>query len=120
MQLPRCIIPTLVVAALTGGYALRSVFTQPTLTTTFADKPGERATFVVDGIRCRGTAKLLASLYEDTPGVFVIQTFATERKAVFTFDTNAITKARLQQIMEAPIEFTDGTTGKVFKCVSVE
>ncbi len=51
MRLPRMIIPVLVALMLAGGYSLRSAFTQPTLTMIFADKPGERAIFVVDGIR---------------------------------------------------------------------
>jgi hypothetical protein len=59
-------------------------------------------------------------LYEDTPGVFAIQTFATERKAVFTFDASVTSTDKIRAIMEAPIEFTDGTTGRVFKCRSAE
>ena len=120
MILPRITIPLLVAFALVGGYNLRTTFTRPTLTTTFAEKPGTRATFVVDGIRCRGTARLLASLFEDTPGVLAIQTFATERKAVFTFDANVTSRDQIRAIMEAPIEFTDGTTGRVFKCLSAD
>ena len=118
MNLPRLTIPLLVALALAAGYALRGGFTRPTLTTTFADKPGTQATFIVEGIRCRGTARLLASLYEDAPGVFAIQTFATERKAVFTFDASLTSPQRIREIMEAPIEFTDGTTSRVFKCLS--
>ena len=119
MRLPRIIIPVLVALALAGGISLRIAFTQPTLTKVFADEPGETATFIVDGIRCWGTASFLTSLYEETPGVFAIQAYASERKAVFTFDPVVITRDRIQTIMEAPIPFDDGTTGQVFKCVSV-
>ncbi|HOY60072.1 MAG TPA: hypothetical protein PK640_18285 [Verrucomicrobiota bacterium] len=70
MRLPRLIVPLLAASALLGGYSLRIAFTQPTLTKVFADKPGETATFVVDGIRCWGTAQFFTSLYEKTPGIF--------------------------------------------------
>jgi hypothetical protein len=119
MRLPRIIIPMLVALALVGGYSLRIAFTQPTLTKVFANQPGEKATFVVDGLRCWGTARFFTSLYEETPGVFSIQAYASERKAVFTFDPGVISRDRIQTIMEAPIPFNDGTTGQVFKCVSV-
>ena len=118
MRLPRILIPVLVVLALAGGYGLRIPFTRPTLTKVFADRTGEQATFVVDGIRCWGTARFFTSLYEATPGVFSIQAYASERKAVFTFDPSVISRDRIRAIMEAPIPFNDGTSSQVFKCVS--
>ncbi len=120
MPLPRIILPILVALALTGGFTLRNLFTRPTLTWTVADRPGEKAVFVVDGLRCRGTAQFLASLYENTPGILSIQAFATERKAVFTFDPRVISRDRIRGIMEAPVPFNDGTTGQVFRCLSVD
>jgi hypothetical protein len=120
MRLPRIIIPVLVALALVGGYSLRTAFTQPTLTKVFANSPGEKATFVVDGIRCWGTARLFTSLYEDTPGVVSIQAYASERKAVFTFNPGVISRDQIRAIMEAPIPFTDGTTSQVFKCISLQ
>jgi len=120
MRLPRIIIPLLVALALVGGYRLRMAFTQPTLSKVFADKPGEKATFVVDGIRCWGTAQFFTSLYEDTPGVFSIEAYASERKAVFSFNPGVISREQIRAIMEAPIPFSDGTTAQVFKCVSVQ
>jgi hypothetical protein len=120
MTLPRFIIPVLVAVALAGGYALRAGFTRPTLTWTVSDQAGEKATFVVDGLRCRGMARFLTSLYEDTPGVLSIQAYASERKAVFTFDPQCVTQDRIRAIMEAPIPFDDGTTSQVFRCLAVE
>jgi hypothetical protein len=119
MRLPRILIPVLVVLALAGGYGLRIPFTRPTLTKVFADRTGEQATFVVDGIRCWGTARFFTSLYEETPGVFSIQAYASERKAVFTFGPAAISRDRIRAIMEAPIPLSDGTTSQVFTCLSV-
>lgn len=119
MPLPRLIIPLLVVLALVGGYTLRAVFTQPTVTEVFVNQPGEQGTFIVDGVRCRGTALLLASLYEGKPGILSLQAYASERKVVFTFDPAATSIDQIRAVMEAPIAFDDGTTSQVFRCVSV-
>jgi hypothetical protein len=113
------LIPVLVALALFGGYALRTVFTRPTTLRIFAPGTGDTATFVVDGLRCRGTANFLASLYEETPGILSIETFASERTAVFKHDPKSISRRRIQEIFEAPIPFDDGTTNQIFKCLSV-
>jgi hypothetical protein len=85
---------------------------------TFVEGTGAKATFIVDGVRCKGTAMFFSSLYEDTPGILGIETFAGERTAVFTYDPKVITRDQIRAIMEAPIPFQDGTTNQVFKCVS--
>ena len=119
MRVPKFIIPLVVLVALTAGYAFRTSLDRPTLVRTFAERTGAQATFVVDGVRCRGTAALFCSLFEDTPGILKIEAFASERTAVVTFDSKAVTPKRIQEIMEAPIAFDDGTTNQVFRCVSV-
>ena len=118
MRLPRFIIPLLVISALLVGYGLRANFTRPTTAQTFAIGIGAKASFVVDGVRCKGTAMFFSSLYEDVPGVIGIETFAGERTAVFTYDAKIITPDRIKAIMETPIAFEDGTTQQVFRCVS--
>ena len=120
MPLPRIIIPICVVLALGVGFGLRGNFDRPTLTTTFADKPGAKATFVVEGVRCRGTAALFASLYEEVPGIHEIVAYASERKVMFSFDSALISPERIRAIMETPIPFEDGTTNQVFQCLSAE
>jgi hypothetical protein len=120
MRLPKIIIPLLVLIALFAGYALRAGFTQPTTTEVFAEGEGATAKFVVQGVRCKGTAMFFSSLYSEVPGIFGIETFATERTAVFNYDPKTITPERIREIMEAPIAFDDGTTQQVFKCVSVQ
>jgi len=119
MRLPTIVIPVLVTLALAAGYGLRASFTRPTTVQTFAEGTGVKATFIVDGVRCKGTAMFLSSLYEDIPGILGIETFAGERTAVFTYDPKIVTRDRIRTIMEAPIPFKDGTTSQVFKCMSV-
>ncbi len=120
MRLPRITVPLVVALALVGGYSLRIAFTQPTLTAVFYSRPGDQATFVVDGLRCWGTARFFASLYQATPGVFAIRAYASEHKVVFIFDPGVISRDQIRAVMEAPIAFNHGTTVQACKCVSVK
>lgn len=120
MRIPRLLIPTIVIASLFGGYFLRSAFTQPTTLTTYDKASGAKATFIVDGVKCKGTAAFFTSLYDSIPGVIGIETFATEHKAIFTYDPDKITRDSIRAVMEAPIPFDDGTSEQIFKCLSVE
>lgn len=120
MPLPRIIIPVFVGLALVLGVGLRGKFDRPTLTRTFAEKAGTKATFIVEGVQCRGTAALFASLYEDVPGIHEIVAYASEHKAIFTFDAGVVSREQIRAIMEAPIPFEDGTTNQIFQCLSLE
>ncbi|MBD3331689.1 hypothetical protein GF356_02470 [candidate division GN15 bacterium] len=125
MRVSRFIIPVLVVVALLVGYSLRLAFTQPTTNISYARtgdtiENAQQATFIVEGVKCKGTASFFSSLYEDTPGVIAIETFASEHKAVFTYDPDVIGIEQIKSIMEAPIDFDDGTSEQVFRCLAVE
>jgi hypothetical protein len=123
MRLPGLIIPLLVAAALYGGYNLRLLFTQPTTNSTYNandTKAGTKNIFIVDGIKCKGTAEYFSSLYDSVPGIIGIETFATERKAVITYDPDVITRDSIRAVMEKEIPFEDGTRGQLFKCISIE
>ena len=120
MTISRLVIPILVLVALFGGYFMRLVFTQPTTMVAYDQTGGEKAVFVVDGVKCKGTAAFFTSLYEKVPGVIAIETFATEHKAVFTYDAGIITLDSIRAIMEAPVQFEDGTSAQIFKCLSIE
>jgi hypothetical protein len=120
MRIPHTVIPVLVIAALAGGYFLRTAFTQPTTNVAYDKKAGVTATFIVDGVKCKGTATFFSSLYDSVPGIIGIETFATEHKAIFTFDPQLITRDSIRAIMEAPLPFDDGTSSQVFRCLSVE
>jgi len=120
MRIPHTIIPVLVLVALIGGYSLRTTFTQPTTNRAYDQTSGSTATFIVDGVKCKGTATFFTSLYDSVPGIIRIETFATEHKAIFTYDSKMISRDSIRTIMEAPIPYDDGTSGQVFKCLSVE
>jgi hypothetical protein len=120
MRVPPLSIPALVATALVAGYVSRTTFTQPTSRVDYEPGPGQEAVFVVDGLRCKGTAMYLTSFYEDVPGIRSIVTYASERKAVFTYDPAQLSPDRIRAVMEAPIPMDDGTSRQVFKCVSAK
>lgn len=120
MRIPHTLIPALVVVALGGGYLLRNAFTQPTTNIAYNTAAGAKVTFIVDGVKCKGTAAFFSSLYDSVQGIIGIETFATEHKAIFTYNPSVITPDSIRTIMEAELPFNDGTSGQVFKCLSVE
>ena len=121
MKVSKYIVPALVIAALFGGYGLRAAFTQPTTNVTLgAAGEGAKLECVVDGVKCKGTAGFFTSLYKDVPGINGIETFATEQRAIFTYDPGVITPERIKEIMEAPVPLRDGRLVQVFTCLSME
>ena len=120
MRIPKLIIPLLVVISILGGYTLRLAFTQPTTNVAYANSTGATSTFVVDGLKCKGTAAFFTSLYDSIPGINSIETFATEHKAIIGYNPDIITRDSIKTIMEQQVSFEDGTEMQVFKCLSVE
>ncbi len=120
MRIPKLVIPILVIISLLGGYSLRTAFTQPTTTVAFDNLSGTTSTFIVDGLKCKGTAAFFSSLYDSIPGINGIETFATEHKAVIGYNPDIITRDSIRTIMEQEILFDDGTRAQVFKCLSME
>lgn len=119
-RLPKYVIAALSVLALTGGYFLRAAFTQPTSVSAFSGKGAAKTEFIVDGLKCKGTAGYFTSLYKDVPGISGIETYASEHKAVFTYDPALITADGIRAVMEAPVEYEDGTSGQPFRSRSMK
>ncbi|MDH4156071.1 MAG: hypothetical protein OEW00_02195 [candidate division Zixibacteria bacterium] len=120
MNIPKYTIPLLVILSLVGGFLLRNAFTQPSTSVNFHDqREGARLECIVEGVKCKGTAYFFTTLYDGVPGIIGIETFATEHKAVFTYDPELISPAEIRSIMEAPIPMRDGTGQQVFRCLSM-
>ncbi len=120
MRIPGFVIPILIAIALAGGYFLRSAFTQPTTSVIHSDRSGTMSVFIVEGLKCQGTASFFSSLYDSIPGIYGITTYATEHKAVFNYEPEKLSTDSIRAVMEATIFFDDGTSGQFFKCLSVE
>lgn len=115
MRVPKIAIPVAVVLFIAGGYALQPVFFFPTTETAFSAIGDSKVEFVVEGLRCRGTAGFFASLFDDTPGIESITTYAADHRAIFIYDSELITADRIKSIFEREFRMSDGTFRSLFR-----
>ena len=120
MRIPKFIPPLLVLLTLLGGYFLRYAFTQPTTAVSFEGPGRAMLACTVQGMHCKGKAYFFTQLYKGIDGISSIETFASEQKAVFTYDPSAISPEAIRATMERPIPLRDGSTRQVFKCLSMD
>ena len=113
-------LPVLVVSGFFGGYFLRNSFTQSPANALYGASGAETVNCIVQGVKCKGTANFYTTLYDDTPGIAGIETFATEHRVIFKYDPAIINPNRIKEIMEAPVPLRDGTERQVFVCESME
>lgn len=115
MKIPKLAIPIAVILFVAGGYLLQPVFFFPTTETAFSAVGDSRVEFIVEGLRCRGTAAFFVTLFEDTPGIESITTYAVDHKSVFVYDSKLITPDRINSIFEKEFRMNDGTFQSVFR-----
>lgn len=118
---PARLVPAaLALLALFGGYNLRAAFTRPTTSDDFGARPGAKVTFTVEGLRCKGTASYLASLFENEPGVASVVTYAAEHKAVFAYDPALTSPEKLKAVIERPVKDDEGNSEEFYKVTATE
>jgi hypothetical protein len=115
MKVPKITIPLLVIIFVVGGYAFRTVFFFPTTDIAYSAVGDSTVEFIVDGLKCRGTAGFFTSQFENTPGIESITTFAASHKAVFVYDSSIITPDRIKSIFEKEFRMQDGSFQSVFR-----
>jgi len=115
MKIPKIAIPILVLAFVAGGYAFQSAFFFPTTEVAFSAVGDSRVEFIVDGLKCRGTAGFFTAQFEGAAGIESITTYAASNKAVFVYDSELITPERIKSIFEKEFRMQDGTFRSVFK-----
>jgi hypothetical protein len=119
MNVPKTLLPLLVIAALLGGYFMRSAFTKPTTQVNFTADGSARLECVVEGLKCKGTANFFTRRFQNKPGIASLETFATEHLAVFTYDPDVTSPEEIRAIIEAEIPMKDGSHRQVFRCVEM-
>jgi ferredoxin len=111
----RAALLALCLLALGGGWLLRGPLTLPTSAHNFSAAAEAEVSFKVDGLKCKGSAGLLVSFYEDAPGIASIKTYASERRAVFAYDPALTSPEKIQAVMEEPQLMNDGSREVIFK-----
>jgi len=109
MRIPKIIIPILVLLFMVGGYVFQSVFFFPTTEVAFSAQGDSTVEFVIDGIKCRGTASFFTEMFQDTPGIESITTYAADHRAIFVYNSAEINPHRIKVIFEKEFRLQDGT-----------
>lgn len=115
MRIPKITIPILVIVLIAGGYILQSVFFFPTTEVTYASQGDSRVEFVVDGIKCRGTASFFTEMFNDVPGIESITTYAADHRAIFVYNSEEIDPDRIKVIFEKEFRLQDGSFASFFR-----
>ena len=118
MRIPKTVIPLAVILFMAGGYALQPVFFFPTTETAFSAVGDSEVEFVIEGLRFRGTAGFFTKLFDGTPGIESITTYAANHRAIFVYDSKLITPDRIKSIFEKEIRMRDGTFRSFFRELS--
>jgi hypothetical protein len=119
MAVPKPFIPFLVVTALVLGFQLRMVFTQPSYSVEFSSESNAAVECIVEGLTCRGMSQVFADRYRDKPGIASIECYASERKAVISYDSSQVTTKQIRETMEQAQWFPDGSIQQFFSCQSM-
>jgi hypothetical protein len=114
MSVPKVLIPILVLVFVAGGYALQTAFFFPTTEVSFNCTSDKSVEFVVDGVRCRGTAAYFTEMFARTPGIAKITTYAASHTALFEYDSQQINPDRIKSMFEKEIRMADGSFRSVF------
>jgi hypothetical protein len=118
MKVPKVLIPILVLVFVAGGYALQTMFFFPTTEVSFDWKGDKSVEFVVEGVRCRGTAAYFTEMFARTPGIAKITTYAASHTALFEYDSQQINPDRIKSMFEKEIRMADGSFRSVFTEIS--
>lgn len=122
MKIPKIVIPILAVITVLAGFNLRSAFTRPTTEVQLTEEIGsvKKATAIVDGLKCKGTANFFSYLFNNKEGVYSVVTYASEKKAIISYNPDIITIDGLREIIEQEVPLRNGQTRQVFTCISLK
>jgi len=109
MKLPKLAIPIVVLIFIIGGYFAQSLFFFPTTEVAFGATGDSEVEFIVDGLKCRGTAEFFTELFQDVEGIESIVTYAASHRAIFRYDSSRISPDRIAMIFQKEHRLQDGT-----------
>lgn len=114
------LVPALVLALLLGSTQFQSSLRTPTLERSYpqasVESPRERAWFVVDGVRCRGTAGALATLIEEGGGLTSLVVYSSGREVIVDYDPAQVAPEELIFRFDREVEI-GGQTLHPFTCL---
>lgn len=120
MRISKYTIPVLVIITLFLGWFLKYAFTHPTTNMVFLEGKGEIVECIVEGVKCKGTAGTFSRRFAVVPGIYSVATYASEHRAVISYDPESLTWDDIKEIIEEPYKLADGTEVKIFKLMDME
>jgi len=118
MRVPKLIIPALIVVFIVIGILIQPLFYFPTTEVAFGAQGDSTVEFVVDGLRCRGTAGFFTNLFNGVDGIESITTYATTNSAIFIYDSKKIDPDRIAMLFQKEFRMEDGSFHQFFSEVS--
>ncbi len=114
-------IPVLIAALIIVAFATTNAYRVPTFEHRFAESSGETASvrFVVDGVRCRGTAAGFANMIGEVPGVLGLTTYARSNEAFVEYDPEETSPDEIEAAFSKTVE-RDGVLYQYFSAVERE
>jgi len=109
MKIPKVIIPILVLVFVAAGYAIQPLFYFPTTEVEFSADGDSTVEFIVDGIRCRGTAAFFTEMFANAEGIESITTYAASNKAIFVYDSKLTNPDKIKLLFEREFRMQDGS-----------
>ena len=118
MRVPKLIIPALIVIFIVGGILIQPLFYFPTTEVALGAQGDSTVEFVVDGLKCRGTAGFFTNLFDGVEGIESITTYATTNSAIFVYDSKKISPDRISMMFQKEFRMEDGSFHKFFTEIS--
>jgi hypothetical protein len=120
-MLKTLIIPIAIAGVIVLAFTTVDAYRVPTLQAQLVEQvPDEvrSVEYVVDGLRCRGTAVGFARMIAPVPGVVSVTVHARTNSAIVEYDPSLTDADAISQAFTAPI-VRDGRSFSVFTLVSV-
>ncbi len=120
MRIPKLTIPVLIVVFIVGGILIQPLFYFPTTEVALGSEGDSTVEFVVDGLKCRGTAGFFTNMFLEVDGIESITTYSTTNSAIFVYDSKKTSPDRIAMVFEREFRTQDGSFTQFFKEVSRE
>lgn len=119
-KLPTWIIPLVTVGLITGSVYASGLIRIPSLEVVY-EKPSdsvkvEKAVFVVDGMRCRTSAKTLSKLVKEGGGVISLKVYTAAREVILEYNAEELIPEELIYRFDRDIK-VKGRTIHPFRCL---
>ena len=105
MKVPYTLVPVAIVLVTVASLWSTHLFSIPTLTVVYGEPAGDVRTahLLVQGVKCKDTAKRAASSLEDTPGLLRCVAYASYNRMEIDYEPGRISMDEIREMLEGPV-----------------